>query len=540
MDKLLRTNAAKKALAKVQRVAETVRQVWHPQKSIEEQTDQIRSLLDQELARDEYFVIVDESGFGHIHTNRLREGTIFNDEVGLAAANTNSGLLQIYPRNTGEVLIDASCPLLTDKDGKRFNLRMGRLVHRPFIGLIFGGLAVAPSAIAALIAYMFSKNVMETVSVFGISFIVSLVLSVFSYFIITNRLRNWYAVTKKVSSGDLSAEVKTVGWRNEFHQIGYEINKIILGIRAMINDFKNGAETVERISKEQEMELQRISAAFEQLSAAIQTFRGGAETQRNSIGNADEMVETMMEKVRKMQEEVENAVAEADVALADASKGEEAVKLAQSLMKAIQTEALNTAAKIRTVAEEANFVMDNVSSITEISKQTNLLALNASIEAVRAGKEGNGFTIVANEVRKLAEGTKEFAEHIMSSLEKTRRDLEAAVAQVENTVQTIDEGMEVVSQTGEVIGHLAKTSVRTKNLVIHNRKSVDIVTLEGEKLQKIMKEMKAITDDFTKTVVETNASMEIQVEGMNMIAQDATKLSSEAKHLSRIVKRFRD
>ncbi|MED4920775.1 MULTISPECIES: hypothetical protein [Heyndrickxia] len=102
MSKLLHTTAAKKALAKVERVAEKVRQVWDSQKSIEEQADSIRSLLDQELARDEYFVIVDENGVGYIHTNRLREGTIFNDKVGLAAASTNTGLLQMYPEIRGK------------------------------------------------------------------------------------------------------------------------------------------------------------------------------------------------------------------------------------------------------------------------------------------------------------------------------------------------------------------------------------------------------------------------------------------------------
>ncbi|AJO24285.1 hypothetical protein AB434_1839 [Heyndrickxia coagulans] len=540
MSKLLHTTAAKKALAKVERVAEKVRQVWDSQKSIEEQADSIRSLLDQELARDEYFVIVDENGVGYIHTNRLWEGTIFNDKVGLAAASTNTGLLQMYPRDTGEVLIDASCPLLTGPNRKRFNLRMGRLVHQPFIGLLFGGITVVSSVAASLAAYFFHQDLVETGSVFSITLFVSLVLSLVAYLIITHQLRHWYAVTRKISSGDLSAMVKTVGLRNEFHQIGYEINKIILGIRAMIRDFKNGSETVEQISKEQEMELQHISAAFEQISAAVQTFRGGAEIQGNSVGNANEMVEKMMEKVWEMQEEAENAVAGADEALRDASKGEQAVQLAKNQMKAIQDEASNTASNIRLVAEEAKTVMEKVSAITEISKQTNMLALNASIEAARAGEVGNGFAIVANEVRKLAEGTNVFAEHIMSSMKKTREDLEAAVAQVEHNVKAIDKGMEIVSQTGETIMQLTKSAVRTQDMVIHNRKSVQNITEEGEKLQEMIKEIKTITEDFTKTVAETNASMEIQVEGVNSIAQNATQLASEAKHLNRIVKRFRD
>ncbi|NLY80799.1 MAG: methyl-accepting chemotaxis protein [Lysinibacillus sp.] len=538
MEKLLRSSVAKKALQKAQSIAVKIREASDSTKSLEEQIEQIRPILDKELERDEYFVIVDENGFAYIHTNRLREGTAFTDKVGLAAARTDTGLLQVYPRDSGEVLIDASCPLFTDATGKRFNIRMGRLVHRPFIGLMFTILTAISSIIPALIVYLSSKDFLVTGSVFIATALISFIFSLIYYNIIMKRLREWYAVTKKISSGDLSAHVEKVGMRNEFHQIGYEINKIILGIRSMIEEFKHAAETVEIISKEQELETQRISTTFEELSAAIQTFRGGAETQRYSIGNANEMVTTMMSQVQDMQQEIEKAVDGADDALKDASKGQNAIQITHTQMQTIQTEVMNSLAKIREITNEANAVMEKVASITKIAKQTNLLALNASIEASRAGEAGNGFAIVANEVRKLAEGTNEFAEDIMSSLEKTYRDLEEAVVQVEDNVKSIDKGMDAVSQTNEVIGQLIKAAVNTKDLVMNNRKFVDSVNKDGKELQEIMKQVNSIAEDFTNMVAATNESVDIQVEGINSLAQNASKLAEEAKHLSRIINRF--
>ncbi|QBK24456.1 methyl-accepting chemotaxis protein [Ureibacillus thermophilus] len=538
MDRLLRSRVAKNALAKVQSVASKVRDKWDYEKSIEEQITEIRNILDQELNRDEYFVIVDENGFGHIHTNRLREGSSFTDKVGMAAAQTNTGLLQIYPRNTGEILIDASCPLLTDKNGKRFNLRMGRLVHQPFIGALFGALTAVSSIVSAIIAYIFSKDIVASASVLiGTAFITAILCLIF-HKIIMERLREWYGVTKKISSGNLSAEVEKVGLRNEFHQIGYEINKVILGIRAIIDDVKRAAETVERISKEQEKETQRISTTFEELSAAVQTFRSGAETQRYSISNANEMVEAMMNQVQEMQDQVEKAVSGADEALQNAGKGQEAIQFAQQQMEKIQNDVMNSAAKILKITQEANIVKEKVASITQIAKQTNLLALNASIEASRAGESGKGFAVVANEVRKLAEGTNEFAEEIMTLLEKTYNDLETAVSQVENNIKAIDKGMEAVSQTDKVIEQLIQTSVSTKNLVLNNRKFVDLVNEDGNKLQEIMRQVNRIASDFTNMVAATNESVDIQVEAINSLAQNATKLAEETIHLNRIINRF--
>lgn len=538
MNRLLRSNAAKKALLKVQNTATKVRDTWDYEKTIEEQIDEIRSVLDQALARDEYFVIVDENGFGHIHTNRLREGSLFNDKVGMAAAQTDTGILQIYPRDTGEILIDASCPLLTDKNGIRYNLRMGRLVHRPFIGAIFATLTILSSIVSSFITLILSKDWLATASVLLGTAIISSILSLIFHRIIMKELREWYKVTKKISSGNLNARVEKVGFRNEFHQIGYEINKVILGIRAIIEEFKHAAETVERISKEQEMETQRISTTFEELSAAIQTFRSGAETQSFSIANANEMVEMIMNQVQEMQEEVEKAVAGADDALKDAGKGQEAIQMAQQQMEKIQKEVVNSASKIRKITQEANVVKEKVASITRIAKQTNLLALNASIEASRAGEAGSGFAVVANEIRKLAEGTNEFAEDIMTLLEKTYNDLEIAVNHVEENVKTITKGMEVVAQTNQVIEQLIQTSKSTKNLVLNNRKFVDLVHEDGNKLQEIMKQVNTIATEFTNMVAATNESVDIQVEAISTLAQNATKLAEEAVHLNRIINRF--
>lgn len=539
MSRLLKTAVAKKALLKVERVARKVKKSWDATQAIEQQTEVIRALLDEELARDEYFVIVDESGYGFIHTNRLREGNKFTDEVGLAAARTNTPLLQLYPRNTGELLIDAACPLFTDKNGKKFNLRMGRLTHAPFLGLIFGSLNVVPSLVAGFTGYAVGMTLADSIIVFAGTFFIGLVMSLIYYFAIMNRLRSWYGVTRTVSSGDLSAEVQTIGFRNEFHQIGYELNKMILGMRAIMKDFDSAAQTVERISTEQEGESQRISAAFQELAAAMETFRGGAEQQQSSIGTSFSMVQEMMNQVQRMQEKVEDALAGADQAIIDANQGEAAIISAQQQMKAIQDDVLQTAGKIRVISEEANMVMAKVSAITAISKQTNLLAINAAIEAERAGESGKGFSIVAKEVRKLAEGTSDFSKDIMSSLEQTRRDLEMAVIQVQENVTSIDEGIEIVTQAGGVIIQLKNASLNTKQLISSNRKSVEAVTNDGKKLQEIMKEIDIISDDFTRMVAEANLSMEMQAEGVNLLAQDATRLTQEAEALNKIVKRFR-
>ncbi|MCM3762874.1 methyl-accepting chemotaxis protein [Alkalihalobacillus oceani] len=539
MSRLLTSSHAKKGLQKVRNVAKLIQGRLDPTKSLESQAEAIRKILDAELEQDEFFVIVDHSGKGIVHTNRLREGTYFTDDVGLKAARSAQPLLQLYPRNTGEVLIDASCPLFQDKNGKQYSLRMGRLIHKPFLGLLFATLNGVAALSAGIASRLVGGTTSDMIIVFLCTFGTAFIFSLFFHRILISHLRSWYAVTRSISSGDLSAEVKTVGRRNEFHQIGYEINKVILGFRSIIKSIESSIKTVSHISDEQEAASQRLSAAFQQISATMQTFQGGSEQQQGSVNLAHQMVNEMMKKAGSMANEVNKAVTGADQALITAKKGEDAVLSTTTIMRTIEEDVKCTAEKIKKIADEADAVMNKVSSITDIAEQTNLLALNASIEAARAGEAGKGFGVVATEVRKLAEGTNEFAKDVLSSLQHTQRDLSDAVLQVENNMSFIKNGMKTVSFAGQTISELKESSLKTKELVENNQTFAHDVMAEGKKLEQIMKEINSIAHDFTNMIQETSSTMETNVAGIQTLANDSALLATEVAQLTKIVERFR-
>lgn len=539
MSRLLTSSHAKKGLQKVKNVAKLIQSRLDPTKSLESQAEDIRNILDDELEQDEFFVIVDNSGKGVVHTNRLREGTFFNDEVGLKAARTAEPLLQLYPRNTGEVLIDASCPLFQDNNGKQYSLRMGRLIHQPFLSLLFATLNGVAALSAGIASRLVGGTTSDMIIIFLCTFVTAFIFSLFFHRILISHLRSWYSVTRSISSGNLNAEVKTVGRRNEFHQIGYEINKVILGFRSIIKSIESSIKTVSHISDEQEAASQRLSAAFQQISATMQTFQGGSEQQQGSVNLAHQMVSEMMKKASSMANEVNKAVTGADQALITAEKGEDAVLSTTTIMRTIEEDVRCTAEKIKKIADEADAVMNKVSSITDISEQTNLLALNASIEAARAGESGKGFSVVATEVRKLAEGTNEFAQDVLSSLQHTQRDLSDAVLQVENNMKFIKNGMNTVSFAGQTISELKGSSLKTKELVENNQTFAHDVMAEGKKLEQIMKEINSIAHDFTNMIQETTSTMETNVAGIQTLANDSALLATEVAQLNKIVKRFR-
>lgn len=536
MERLLKTRAAQKALQKVQRVAKMLEPLLDNENSIESNYMKLREILDNQLQHDEYLLIVDEEGTSLIHTNRLREGYPFRDEVGIKAATTNYPLLQVYPRNTGEVLIDASCPIVII-NGKRFNLRLGRIVRKKFLGPMITAMIVAPAVAKGILAIFLSVPIKEVISLVLISLLVSSVLGIFMYKYIMNGLLSWYKVMRRISAGDLTAEVTNKS-RTEFHQIGFEINKVVLGLKNIILELDKSANLVEKVSDDQAYEANQLSKTFSELSEIMQNFKTGTENQLASLQNAHAMVQEMMSSVRGMQADIRQTVEMSEEASVAAEKGTKAVNSSEEKMIQIQETVYRSSNKIMQVSEEVENVINKVSAITQIAEQTNLLALNASIEAARAGDAGRGFAIVADEVRKLAENTNSFSSDIISSLEHTRDEMKEAVQQVEANIDLIRDGVSVVKIAGESIRKLNEAAEHTKQAVLGNEKYVNTLIKDGEQLEVIIDQINVIAEQFTEQVIDTVASVDEQVSGVQKLANDATDLSKQSQILTKIVKRF--
>ncbi len=534
---ILRSRSARSALNKASRIAEKLKPVLQGVENFDEVKEKAGQILDTELKRDEYVLVIDGNGKALRHTNRLREGMLFNDDVGIKAATTDQPLLQLYARNTGELVIDVSCPIVKNQ-GIRYQLRLGRIVHRPFLGPVIFGIAATSPVIIGILSILTGIPVSSVWIPLVAGTILSLTASFWAYRRLSGSLHDWYGMTRRISSGDLTDHLKPKG-RNLFDQMGYELNKVALGMSTIMKELAVSAEKTRHISQSQSQEAANQVREFEMLSSEIQKFFTGTEEQLSSLQNALGMINEMLDAARKMRKNIDVTVSYSESAFQTANQGSEATVKSAEQMTTIQHTVSELASVIESMSRDSEEVLSQVAAIYNISQQTNLLALNASIEAARAGEEGRGFAVVAEEVRKLAEETSTFSDKIINVLNEMSSEARQAVEKVKNSVDQIQEGVSMVGMSRDAIDQLHDVIKQMREQVDENRRSAEILENDSQELQSIMEHLTEISESFTSSASETAATVDSQVKGIQSLSSEAEQLLEQSQHLEQIVNRFR-
>ena len=208
-----------------------------------------------------------------------------------------------------------------------------------------------------------------------------------------------------------------------------------------------------------------------------------------------------------------------------ARSGADTVKRATDGMERIAVRVKDTAKTVEELGARSDQISQIIGTIEDIADQTNLLALNAAIEAARAGEQGRGFAVVADEVRALAERTTRATREISEMIKGIQSETKGAVAAIEEGVAEVDKGTEYSISSGQALEQILS--------------EINDVTMQVNQIATAAEEQTATTGEITTNIQQITSVVQQTASGATETASASSELSQVAEELQRLVSRFK-
>ena len=251
----------------------------------------------------------------------------------------------------------------------------------------------------------------------------------------------------------------------------------------------------------------QVTKATQETQAISNRLYEASQRQNREIQQASASVLQMAQSINEVSQTAAQSARVAQQSLAAAEKGGQAVQNQISGMNEIRTQIQDTAKRIKRLGESSLEIGEIVELISDITEQTNVLALNAAIQAASAGEAGRGFTVVAEEVQRLAERSGEATKQIDAIVKTIQADTQDAVAAMEKSTVGVVEGTKLSDAAGQALDEIRRVSRELAELIggisAQTQKQSASVSDVTRGMQGILK----ITEETTEGTKQTNVSI---------------------------------
>ncbi|VVP97088.1 hypothetical protein PS938_02125 [Pseudomonas fluorescens] len=354
------------------------------------------------------------------------------------------------------------------------------------------------------------KNSLLIIGSSALALLVGLVAAWFITRLIVAPLRSVIQVAQQIASGDLSATID-VTRRDEIGQLMQAMQQMGAGLSHIVSGLQSGIE--------------QLATSAQSLSAVTEQTNLEVSTQKEETEQVATAMNQMTATVHDVARNAEEAALAAQTADGKVESGQQVVRQSMARIEQLADSATSASSSIESLSAEIQNIGTVLSVIKSVAEQTNLLALNAAIEAARAGEQGRGFAVVADEVRALAKRTQQSTEEIERLVSALRLAAQSSVQQIQSSGELVKLAVSDALQTESALGSIAA--------------AVSLIQQMNQQIAAAAEEQSSVAEEINRSVTSIRASADQSSLAMQGNAASSIQLAQLGVELKGMVGHFR-
>lgn len=341
-----------------------------------------------------------------------------------------------------------------------------------------------------------------------------------------------------ISNGDLT-QTLNINTKDELGQMGNHLNKMIKVLRDIVKNVDESAENVVSTSEELTASAEETQSASEQIASSMQDVSAGAEKQVVLASQTRDNIHEISKNMEDVSNSLECIAQSSSGSYEKAMRGSSSIGNVIEQMNLIDKKVSASSDSVNILGNKSNEIGQIISVIKGIAEQTNLLALNAAIEAARAGEQGKGFAVVADEVRKLAEQSASASNKISLLINEIQGCIVSAINSMKDGNNAVKEGISIVDNAGvsfkDILASIDDVAVK----IYESTQIINSTLTATQTMVSSIDEITNITDKLAQNIQTVAAASEEQTAIMKEVSGAAEALSHMSVELKKSLEMFK-